>query len=165
MMQLSSSLMRIFWRIPVKLDWNAFRSATDVGFRPVEKAEHQGCCRQIPLESGRNRNLALDSGTPTNRNESRNVPPRSCQLVVASPLVVPSLRRPLIFLSRQLVVTLPLTILSLRHPLINSSRQLVVHRLSLSSRCAPRRPLVLSSCRLVVALPLNAPPSRHLIVS
>jgi len=49
-------------RIPVKLDRNAFRSATEVGFRPVEKAEHQGCCGRIPPESGRNRNPALDSG-------------------------------------------------------------------------------------------------------
>ncbi len=45
-------------------DRNAFRSATEVGFRPVEKAEHQGCCGRIPPESGRNRNPALDSGTP-----------------------------------------------------------------------------------------------------
>ena len=34
----------------------------EVGFRPVEKAEHKGCCGQIPPESGRNRILALDSG-------------------------------------------------------------------------------------------------------
>jgi hypothetical protein len=32
-------------------------------FRPVEKAEHQGCSGRIPPESGRNRNPALDSGT------------------------------------------------------------------------------------------------------
>ena len=29
-------------RILVKLDRNAFRFATKVGFRPIEKAEHQG---------------------------------------------------------------------------------------------------------------------------
>ena len=51
-------------RIQVKLDRNAFRSATEVGFWPVEKAEHQGCCGRILPESGRNRNPALDSGTP-----------------------------------------------------------------------------------------------------
>ena len=56
--------MRIFWRIPVKLDRNAFRSTTEVGLWPVEKAEHQGCCGRILPESGWNRNLALDSGTP-----------------------------------------------------------------------------------------------------
>ena len=49
-------------RIPVKLDRNAFWSATEVGFQPVKKAEHQGCSGQIPPESGLNRNLALDSG-------------------------------------------------------------------------------------------------------
>jgi len=49
-------------RIPVKLDRNAFQSTTEVGFRPVEKVEHQGCCGRIPAESGRNRNPALDSG-------------------------------------------------------------------------------------------------------
>jgi len=58
--------------VPVKLDRNAFRSTLEVGFRPVEKAEHQGC---IPPEFGRNRNPARGSGTPTNRNESRNVQP------------------------------------------------------------------------------------------
>ena len=30
-------------RIPVKLDQKTFRSATEVGFQPVEKVEHQGC--------------------------------------------------------------------------------------------------------------------------
>ena len=35
-----------------------------VGFRRVEKAEHQGCSGRIPSESGRNMNPALDSGTP-----------------------------------------------------------------------------------------------------
>ena len=69
--------MRIFWRIPVKLDRNAFQSTTEVGFWPVEKAEHQGCCGRIPPESGWNRNPALDSGPPQKRNKNRNVPPRS----------------------------------------------------------------------------------------
>ena len=49
-------------RIPVKLDQNTFRSTTEVGFRPVEKAEHQGCCGRILPESCWNRNPALDSG-------------------------------------------------------------------------------------------------------
>jgi len=49
-------------RIPFKLDRNACRSAPEVGFRPVEKVEHQGHCSQIPPESGQNRNRALDSG-------------------------------------------------------------------------------------------------------
>ncbi len=68
-----------------------------------------------------------------------------CQLVVASPLFVLSLRHTLIVFSRQLVVAsplslrcplvillhwlvvaLPLTVLSLRHPLVNSSHRLVV---------------------------------------
>lgn len=48
--------------IPVKLDRDTLRSATDVGFRPIEKAEHQGCCDWILPESGWNRNPALDSG-------------------------------------------------------------------------------------------------------
>ena len=68
-------LLRMYvCQIPVKLDRNAFRSAMEVGFRPVEKAEHQGYYGQISQESGRNRNPALDSGTPKNRNENRNVP-------------------------------------------------------------------------------------------
>ena len=41
---------------------------------------------------------------------------------------------------------------------------MLLHRLSLSSCCAPRLPLDLSSRRLVVALPLDAPPSRRLVV-
>ena len=49
-------------RIPVKLDRNTFRTKTEVGFRPMEKAEHQGCCDRIPPESGWNRNPAQDSG-------------------------------------------------------------------------------------------------------
>ncbi len=66
-------LLRMYvYRIPVKLDQNAFRFATEVGFQPVEKAEHQGCCgrilpEQIPPESGRNRNPALDSSPPKNQ--------------------------------------------------------------------------------------------------
>ena len=51
-------------RIPAKLDRNAFRSKTELVFWRVEKAEHQGCCVRIPPESGRNRNPALDYGTP-----------------------------------------------------------------------------------------------------
>ena len=74
----------------------------------------------------------------------------SCQLVVALPLVVPSLRRPLVVLSRQLVVALPLTVLSLCHPLVNSSHQLVFASplLVLSLRSVPpSRPLVaLAGC-------------------
>ena len=69
-------------RIPIKLDRNAFRSATEVGFRPVEKAEHQGYCGRIPPESGWNRNPALDSGTPKNRNENRNVPPWGHDVII-----------------------------------------------------------------------------------
>ncbi len=69
----------------------------------------------------------------------------SCQLVVASSLAVLSLRCPLVVLSRQLVVTLPLAVLSLRHPLVNSWRQLFVasplHILSLRPT-PPSRPLV-----------------------
>jgi hypothetical protein len=64
-------------RIPVKLDLNAFWSATEVGFRPVEKAEHQGCCGQIPPESDRNRNPSLDSGPPKNRMKTG-----MCHLVI-----------------------------------------------------------------------------------
>ena len=45
-------------QIPVKLDRNAFWSATEVGFRPVEKAEHQGCCGRITPQSCQNRNPA-----------------------------------------------------------------------------------------------------------
>jgi len=69
-------------RILVKLDRNAFRSATEVEFQPVEKAEHQGCCGRIPPDSGRNRNPVLDSGTPTNRNENRNVPSDGTNIVI-----------------------------------------------------------------------------------
>ena len=63
-------------RIPIKLDRNAFRSATEVGFRPVKKAEHQGCCGRIPPDSSRNRNPVQGSSTSTNRNKNRNVQPR-----------------------------------------------------------------------------------------
>ena len=90
----------------------------------------------------------------------------SCQLVVASPLVILSLCHlslsclpvgccivscrplvalpscPLVLLSRRLVATSPLLVLLLLH-----------------------RPLTLSLCRLVVASPLGTPPSRHLVVS
>ena len=58
-------LLRMYvCQIPVKLDRNASLSKTELGFRRVEKAEHQGCCGRIPLESGWNRNPAVDSGTP-----------------------------------------------------------------------------------------------------
>jgi len=108
----------------------------------------------------------------------------SCQLVVASPLVVPSLRRPLVVLSRQLVVALPLTVLSSRCPLVVLSHQLVValplavlsmhHPLVYSSACyyiasprtllAPRSALSFSChvgwllCRLSMCRPLVVPP-------
>ena len=91
----------------------------------------------------------------------------SCQLVVASPLVVPSLRHTLVILSRQLVVQLPLTILSLRCPLVVLSCQLVV-ALPLAV-LSLRHPLINSLLRLVVASPLlvlllgPAPPSRPLV--
>ena len=76
----------------LRTDRNALRSTTEVGFWPVEKAEHQGCCGRIPPESGRNRNPALDSGTPTNRNEIRNVQPRlaAARLCRPSPATVHS---------------------------------------------------------------------------
>ena len=87
----------------------------------------------------------------------------ACQLVIASPLVILSLRRPLVVLSsRRLAVASPLAVLPLCHPLVLLSRQLVVtspllvislhhplvltragwslHRLSSSSRCAPKPP-------------------------
>ena len=98
----------------------------------------------------------------------------SCQLVVASPLVVLSLRRPLVILSRQLVVASPLAVLSLRRPLVVLSRQLVV-ALPLLVVALPltvlslRHPLVNSSRQLVVVSPLlvlslrPAPPSRPLV--
>ena len=84
-------------------------------------------------------------------------------LVVASPLIVLSLRRPLIVLLHQLVVVLPLAILSLCHPLALSSHQLVI-ALPLVA-LTPRSPLILLSRRLVAALPLDAPPSCCLVVS
>ena len=103
------------------------------------------------------------------------------RLVVASPLVVLSLHRPLLVSSCQMVAALPLVvplsrslivphsrplyIISLHRPLVVSSRQLVVGRLSL------RRPLVVLSLhcsliilrRLVVLMPLVAPPFRPLV--
>ena len=47
----------------------------------------------------------------------------SCELVVAWPHVVLSLRRPLVVLSRQLVVASPLAVLSLRCTLVVLSRR------------------------------------------
>ena len=73
----------------------------------------------------------------------------SCQLIVASPLVVPSLRRSLVVLLHQLVVASPLAVLSLRCPLVVLSRQLVV-ALPLVI-LSMRHPLVNSSCQLVAA--------------
>jgi len=118
------------------------------------------------------------------------VPPAGCRIASCRPL----LRHPLVNSSHQLVVASPLLILSLRPvppscplvapsgccvasqcatllsscclvdlPLIASSRQLVVAPSSLavlSLHC----PLVLSSCWLVVALPVLVPPSRPLAV-
>ena len=88
-----------------------------------------------------------------------------CQLVVASPLVVLSLCRPLIILSRQLVVASPLAVLSLRCPLVILSRQLVV-ALSLAI-LSLRHPLVNSLRQLVVASPLLvlSLPCRPLVLS
>ena len=91
----------------------------------------------------------------------------SRQLVVASPLTILSLRCPLVVLSRQLVVALPLAVLSLRHPLIKSLHQLVV-ALPLAV-LSLRHPLINSSRQLVVTLPLlvlllrPAMPSRPLV--
>jgi hypothetical protein len=48
---------------------------TEVGFRPIEKAEHHGCCGRIPLDSGRNRNPVQGSGTSTNQKKNWNVQP------------------------------------------------------------------------------------------
>ena len=76
----------------------------------------------------------------------------SCQLVVAMPLVVPSLCRPFAVLLLQLVVASPLIVLSLRCPLVVLSRQLVVaFPLAVLSL---RHPLVNLLLQLVVALPL-----------
>ena len=86
-----------------------------------------------------------------------------CKLVVASPLVIHLLHRPLVDLSRQLVVALPFAILSLHHPLVLSLRQLVVALPLLV--LSLHHPLVLSSRRLVVASPLDTPPSRRLVIS
>ena len=73
-----SQLLRMYInRIPVKLDRKAFRSTLLVGFRPLEKAEHQGCCGRILLDSGQNRNPVQGSGISTNRNKNRNVQPRA----------------------------------------------------------------------------------------
>jgi hypothetical protein len=114
----------------------------------------------------------------------------SFQLVVASPLVVLSLRRLLVFSSSCRASWLMhhlspsshcAALLSschaswLSHCLSPSSRcatllstcrvSLLLYRLSLSSCCAPRHPLILSSRWLVVTSPHDALPSRRLIVS
>ena len=75
-------------RIPVKLDRNAFWPATEVVFRPVEKAEHQGCCGWIPPDSRQNRNPVQGSSTSTNRNKNRNVQPSCRRLLPLSAVVV-----------------------------------------------------------------------------
>jgi hypothetical protein len=91
----------------------------------------------------------------------------TCQLVVASPLVVLSLRRPLVVLLRQLVFASPLAVLSLCCPLVVLSCQLVV-TLPLAVLLL-RHPLVNLSHQLVVASPLlvlslcPAPPSCPLV--
>ena len=54
----------------------------ELGFRPEEKAEHQGCCGRIMPESGRNRNPALDSSPPKKWNENKNAPPCSTVAVL-----------------------------------------------------------------------------------
>jgi hypothetical protein len=114
----------------------------------------------------------------------------SFQLVVASPLVVLSLRRLLVFSSSCRASWLMhhlspsshcAALLSSCHAswlshclspssccatLLSTCRvSLLLHRLSLSSCCAPRHPLILSSRWLVVTSPLDALPSRRLIVS
>jgi hypothetical protein len=89
------------------------------------------------------------------------------QLVVASPLAILSFRCPRIVLSRQLVVTLPLTVLLLRHPLVNSSCQLVVASslLVLSLRPTPPScPLVASAGCCVASRHAALSSSRHLVV-
>ncbi len=67
----------------------------------------------------------------------------SCQLVVASPLVVLSLHCPLVVLLHQLLHSLLPSSLCAT---LSSTRRasLLMHRLSLSSCCALHRPLVLS---------------------
>jgi hypothetical protein len=93
------------------------------------------------------------------------VMPAGCR--IASWLVVPSLRRPLVVLLRQLVVASPLVVLSLRCPLVVLRRQLVVALpLIVLSLC---HPLVNSLLQRVVASPLivlllrPAPPSHPLV--
>ena len=90
-------------------------------------------------------------------------PPLCRQLVVASPLVVLSLRRPLVVLSHQLVVASPLAVLSLSHPLVLSSRQLAPVASPLLVLLL-RRPLVVLSRQLVVASPLAVLSLSHPLV-
>jgi hypothetical protein len=70
-----------------------------------------------------------------------------------------SSHRPGVVLSCQLVVALPLVVLSLRLPLIILSHQLVVASIALPSRClvAP------AGCRIASHRPLVVPPSRQLV--
>jgi len=113
----------------------------------------------------------------------------SCQLVIASPLVVISLACAALLsscsascwlLHRLSPSSHCTTLLSscstswLLHCLLPSSRcathlstrhaSLLLHRLSSSSCCAPYHPLVFSSCRLVVASPLGVLRSRPLVM-
>ena len=86
----------------------------------------------------------------------------SCQLVVASPLVVLSLHRPLVILTRQLVVALPLAVFLLRRPFVLSSRRLVVVS---PLDAPPSRPLVISSCRLLLSRRASWLSHHHLSLS
>jgi hypothetical protein len=45
-------LHTLFMYVVPKTRVQHVRSATEVGFRPVERAEHQGCCRRIPARTG-----------------------------------------------------------------------------------------------------------------
>jgi len=96
----------------------------------------------------------------------------SCQLVVASPLLILSLRPappsgPLVTPAGCCVASRCATLSSscrlIVPPLVVSSRQLVVAPSSLVV-LSLHRPLVLSSCWLVVALPVLVPPSHPLVV-
>ena len=85
-----------------------------------------------------------------------------CQLVDALPIVVLSLRHPLIVLTCQLVVGSPLAVFSLRHPLSSCCTSVLSHCLSSSSRYVAHS----SSHRAGWLLGrLDAPPSHRLVVS
>ena len=95
----------------------------------------------------------------------------SCQLVVALPLVAPPNRahRPLVVSSCQLVLAYPLVVLLLRHPLILSSRRLVVASPLVAPPTRdfvvpPSHPLfVPADCCITFHCPLDVPPTHHLI--